>query len=78
MKQIPWGYPYGGNNVLSPMGGVARDDYKRRIEQVMMGLGQMNGEMKEATPECHKSLNSNQGHPEDRRLSTLTRTKGLE
>lgn len=35
------------------MGGVARDDYKRRIEQVMMGFGQMNGEMKEATPDCH-------------------------
>lgn len=79
MKQIPQGYPYGGKkNVLSPMGGVARDDYKRRKEQVQVGLGQMNGEMKEGTPDCYQSLNSNQGHPEDRRLSTLKSRKGLE
>ena len=40
-----------------------------------MGLGQMNGEMKEATPDCCWALNSNQGHPEDRRLSTLRTRK---
>lgn len=38
----------------------------------------MNGERKEATPDCCWSLNSNQGHPEDRRLSTLKKEEGLE
>lgn len=38
----------------------------------------MNGEMKEATPDGCQSLNSNQGYPEDRRLSTLKSRKGLE
>lgn len=26
-------------NVLSPMGGVARDAYRRRMEKVQVGLG---------------------------------------
>lgn len=68
----------GKKNVLTLMGGVARDDYKRRTDTGTGGIGANEWRNERSHSDCYWSLNSNQGHPEDRRLSTLRNREDLE